>query len=33
VKKIHLGMFLLGWAFAMVFPPSHLVAMFRSKQS
>ncbi len=31
MKKYHLVAFALGWGFAIIFPPSHLVGMFRSK--
>lgn len=31
MKKYHVVAFLLGWAFAIVFPPSHLMGMFRAK--
>lgn len=31
MKKHHVIAFLLGWGFAVIFPPSHLVGMFRSK--
>ena len=33
MKKHHVIAFGLGWAFALIFPPSHVVGMFRSKQA